>query len=202
MLPGKVIFDEQDIRRAVTRIAHEIVERNRGCDDLLFIGIHTRGVPLAKRIAACISEFEGKMIPVGAIDVTLHRDDLSSTEPVFPLRPTDIPPDFEERRIILVDDVLFTGRTIRAAMDALIDYGRPQSIQLVVLVDRGHRELPIRADYVGKNVPTSKHEKVIARLKEIDGSDEIILIKDANGKDEDVTVGGGLPKGGRREFKE
>ena len=201
-MPVKVIFDEQDIRRAVTRIAHEIVERNRGCDDLLFIGIHTRGVPLAKRIAACINEFERKMIPVGALDTTLHRDDLSSTESIIPLRPTDIPPDFEERRIVLVDDVLFTGRTIRAAMDALIDYGRPQFIQLVVLVDRGHRELPIRADYVGKNIPTAKNDKVIVHLKELDGSDEVLLIRVTNGKDEDVVGSSLLPKGVRRESKE
>ena len=201
-MPVKVILDEQDIRRAIIRIAHEIVERNRGCEDLLLIGIHTRGVPLAKRIAACINEFEGKMIPVGAIDTTLHRDDLSSTESTMPMRPTDIPPDFEERKIILVDDVLFTGRTVRAAMDALIEYGRPPSIQLVVLVDRGHRELPIRADYVGKNVPTAKQEKVIVRLKEFDGSDEVLLIREVNGKEEVAAGATPLPKGVRREFKE
>jgi pyrimidine operon attenuation protein/uracil phosphoribosyltransferase len=175
-MPEKILLDEQDIRRAVTRISHEIVERNRGCDDLLFIGVHTRGVPLAKRIAACIGGFERKESAVGALDITLHRDDLSSTESITPLRHTDIPPDFEEKRIILVDDVLYTGRTVRAAMDALIDFGRPQSIQLVVLVDRGHRELPIRADYVGKNIPTAENEKVLVRLKEIDGSDAVLLI--------------------------
>lgn len=172
----KVLLDEQDIRRAVTRISHEIVERNRGCEDLLFIGVHTRGVPLAKRIASFIGKLECKESTVGALDITLHRDDLSFHESVTPLRPTDIPPDFEEKRIILVDDVLYTGRTVRAAMDALIDFGRPQSIQLVVLVDRGHRELPIRADYVGKNIPTAAGEKVLVRLKEIDGSDAVLLV--------------------------
>ena len=181
-MPEKVLLDEQDIRRAVTRISHEIVERNRGCDDLLFIGVHTRGVPLAKRIAACIGGFERKESAVGALDITLHRDDLSSTESITPLRPTDIPPDFEEKRIILVDDVLYTGRTVRAAMDALIDFGRPQSIQLVVLVDRGHRELPIRADYVGKNIPTAENEKVLVRLKEIDGSDAVLLVTNGQEK--------------------
>jgi pyrimidine operon attenuation protein/uracil phosphoribosyltransferase len=179
-MPEKVLLDEQDIRRAITRISHEIVERNRGCDDLLFIGVHTRGVPLAKRIASCIGGFERKESAVGALDITLHRDDLSSNESITPLRPTDIPPDFEEKRIILVDDVLYTGRTIRAAMDALIDFGRPQSIQLVVLVDRGHRELPIRADYVGKNIPTGGNEKVLVRLKEIDGSDAVLLVTDGH----------------------
>jgi pyrimidine operon attenuation protein/uracil phosphoribosyltransferase len=179
-MPEKVLLDQQDIRRAITRISHEIVERNHGCDDLLFIGVHTRGVPLAKRIAACIGVFERKESAVGALDITLHRDDLSSNESITPLRPTDIPPDFEEKRIILVDDVLYTGRTIRAAMDALIDFGRPQSIQLVVLVDRGHRELPIRADYVGKNIPTGGNEKVLVRLKEIDGSDAVLLVTDGH----------------------
>ena len=200
-MPEKVLLDEQDIRRAVTRISHEIVERNRGCDDLLFIGVHTRGVPLAKRIAACIEGFERKGAAVGALDITLHRDDLSSTESITPLRPTDIPPDFEEKRIILVDDVLFTGRTIRAAMDALTDFGRPQSIQLVVLVDRGHRELPIRADYVGKNIPTADNEKVLVRLKEIDGSDAVLLITNGQvqGIERDSYL---LPKGVRREFSE
>ena len=181
-MPGKVILDEQDIRRAVTRIAHEIVERNHGSEGLIFIGIHTRGVPLAKRIAAAINEFESNGPVVGALDITLHRDDLTSQDEVQPLRHTDIPPDFEEKRIILVDDVLFTGRTVRAAMDALIDFGRPQSIQLVVLVDRGHRELPIRADYVGKNLPTATHEEVAVRLKEIDGVDEVSLVR--NGADQ------------------
>jgi len=183
-MPEKVLLDEQDIRRAVTRISHEIVERNRGTDDLLFIGVHTRGVPLAKRIAACIGGFERTESAVGALDITLHRDDLSSTESVAPLRSTDIPPDFEDKRIILVDDVLYTGRTVRAAMDALIDFGRPQSIQLVVLVDRGHRELPIRADYVGKNIPTSADDKVLVRLKEIDGSDAVLLVTNGQGKND------------------
>jgi pyrimidine operon attenuation protein/uracil phosphoribosyltransferase len=174
-MPDRIILDAQDIRRAIVRIAHEIVERNHGSDGLVFIGIHTRGVPLAKRIAAAINEFESNGLAVGALDITLHRDDLTSHDEVQPLRHTDIPPDFEEKRIILVDDVLFTGRTIRAAMDAIIDFGRPKSIQLVVLIDRGHRELPIRADYVGKNLPTATHEEVTVRLKEIDGVDEVVL---------------------------
>ena len=176
-MPDKVILDDQDIRRAIVRIAHEIVERNHGSDGLVFIGIHTRGVPLAKRIVAAISEFESTSPSVGALDITLHRDDITSRDENPTLRYTDIPADFEEKRIILVDDVLFTGRTIRAAMDTLIDFGRPKSIQLVVLIDRGHRELPIRADYVGKNLPTATHEDVAVRLKEIDGVDEVVLVK-------------------------
>ena len=176
-MPGKVILDEQDIRRAVTRIAHEIVERNHGSEGLIFIGIHTRGVPLAKRIAAAINELEKGGPAVGALDITLHRDDITHEDKEPALRHTDIPPDFEEKRIILVDDVLYTGRTVRAAMDALIDFGRPQSIQLVVLIDRGHRELPIRADYVGKNLPTATHEEVAVRLQEIDGVDEVALVR-------------------------
>ncbi len=179
-MPDKVILDEQDIRRALTRIAHEIVERNHGSQDLVFIGIHTRGVPLARRLAAAINEFEPSDITVGALDITLHRDDITFGDEVPSLRYTDIPPDFEEKRVILVDDVLYTGRTIRAAMDALIDFGRPNSIQLVVLIDRGHRELPIRADYVGKNLPTATHDEVVVRLKETDGMDEVALVR--NGK--------------------
>ncbi|MEA1958695.1 MAG: bifunctional pyr operon transcriptional regulator/uracil phosphoribosyltransferase PyrR [Chloroflexota bacterium] len=196
-MPEKVLLDEQDIRRAITRIAHEIVERNRGCEELLLIGIHTRGVPLAKRIAACINDFECAGTNVGALDITLHRDDLSSTEAITPFRHTDIPPDFEEKRVILVDDVLYTGRTVRAAMDALTDFGRSQSIQLVVLVDRGHRELPIRADYVGKNIPTAAHEKVVVRLREIDGSDAVELIRNGDGREYDGAGGGPPPEGVR-----
>jgi len=173
----KVILDEEDIRRALTRIAHEIVERNHGCDGIIFIGVHTRGVPLAKRIAANIKELEQAEILVGALDITLHRDDLPSLGAQPFLRPTNIPADIEGKRIILVDDVLYTGRSIRAAMDALIDFGRPQSIQLAVLIDRGHRELPIRADYVGKNMLTATHEEVMVRLKEIDDRDEVAIIE-------------------------
>ena len=176
-MPEKVILDEEDIRRALTRIAHEIVERNHGCDGIIFVGMHTRGVPLARRIAAYIKEFERVEVPVGILDIGLYRDDLPSLGLQPFLRPTSIPTDVVGKRIILVDDVLYTGRSIRAAMDALIDFGRPQSIQLVVLIDRGHRELPIRADYVGKSMPTSIYEEVVVRLKEIDGRDEVAIIR-------------------------
>jgi pyrimidine operon attenuation protein/uracil phosphoribosyltransferase len=180
-MPDRVILNRADIHRAVTRIAHEIVERNHGCEALTIIGIHTRGVPLAKRIASSINEFEKADISVGKIDITLHRDDIDSSEAMPALRPTDIPSGLEEKRVVLVDDVLYTGRTIRAAMDALIDFGRPQAIQLVALIDRGHRELPIRADYVGKNLPTATHEEVRVRLEEVDGVDEVAIVKDGEG---------------------
>ena len=182
-MPDKVILNEADIRRAVTRIAHEIVERNHGCDGLTLIGIHTRGVPLAHRIADSINRFEEADIAVGKLDITLHRDDITSEETIPELRPIDIPPDLEEKRVVLVDDVLYTGRTVRAAMDALIDFGRPQSIQLVALIDRGHRELPIRADYVGKNLPTATHEEVLVRLSEVDGVDEVAIVINGEGKE-------------------
>lgn len=175
----KVVMSVDDIRRALTRIAHEIVERNHGCDDIVLIGIHTRGVPLAERIATYIGQFEQAEVPAGALDITLHRDDLPSLEKRPFLRPTNIPGDIETKRIILVDDVLYTGRTVRAAMDALIDFGRPQHIQLMVLVDRGHREIPIRPDYVGKNMPTSAYEQVVVRLRETDGQDEVAIVKGA-----------------------
>ena len=182
-MPDKVILNGADIRRAVTRIAHEIVERNHGCDGLTLIGIHTRGVPLANRIASSINEFEQADIPVGKIDITLHRDDIDSEEKVPALRPIDIPPNLEEKRVVLVDDVLYTGRTVRAAMDALIDFGRPQAIHLVALIDRGHRELPIRADYVGKNLPTATHEEVLVRIQEIDGVDEVAIVINGEGRE-------------------
>ncbi len=175
-MPEKVIMTEEEIRRALTRIAHEIVERNHGCDGLVFIGMHTRGVPLARRIAATIRGFEGVDIPVGSLDIGLYRDDLSYLELQPNLRPSDIPFDIAGKRVILVDDVLYTGRSTRAAMDALIDLGRPQYIQLAVLVDRGHRELPIRPDYVGKNLPTSKKEEVKVQLEEVDGKTEVAII--------------------------
>jgi len=176
-MPEKVILDEEEIRRALTRIAHEVVERNHGCDGIVFIGMHTRGVPLSRRIAASIKEFERSEIPIGVLDISLYRDDLNSLGVQPSLRPTNIPTDIAGKSVILVDDVLYTGRSIRAAMDALIDLGRPQSIQLAVLVDRGHRELPIRADYVGKNIPTSRYEEVVVRLQETDGRDEVAIIK-------------------------
>lgn len=176
-MPEKVILNREDIRRAITRIAHEIVERNHGCDGIVLIGVHTRGVPIANRIAANIHLFEQAEVLVGDLDISLHRDDLPSFEVQPVLRPTNIPTDIKGKRIILVDDVLYTGRSIRAAMDALIEFGRPQYIQLVVLVDRGHREIPIRADYVGKNMPTSRDEQVEVRLEEVDGTDEVVIVK-------------------------
>ena len=170
----KRILGPDQIKRALTRLAHELLERNGGAEAMVLVGVHTRGVPLAQRLAYWIKEFEGKSPPVGALDIGLYRDDLSSgSRPM--MRPTDIPVAIEGRPVVLVDDVLYTGRTIRAAMDALTDFGRPQQIQLSVLVDRGHRELPIRPDYVGKNIPTSLHEQVLVRLSEIDGNDEVVL---------------------------
>lgn len=176
-MPEKVILNREDIPRALTRIAHEIVERNHGCEGIVFVGMRTRGVPLARRIAAEIKGFEGVEIPVGALDINLYRDDISSLSWQPPVRPTIIPTDIAGKCVILVDDVLYTGRSIRAAMDALIDFGRPRSIQLAVLVDRGHRELPVRADYVGKNMPTSRDEDVEVRLKEVDGRDEVAILR-------------------------
>ena len=171
----KVILNAEDVRRALVRVAHEIVERNRGAKGILFVGIVTRGVPIAERLAGYIREFEDVQVPVGSLDIGLYRDDIAGG--VGPtLKKTDLPTDLTNNRIILVDDVLFTGRSIRAAMDALMDFGRPPQIQLAVLVDRGHRELPIRADYVGKNVPTSLEEEVQVRLKEVDGRDEVVII--------------------------
>lgn len=170
-----ILMDEDGIRRALTRIAHEIVEKNKGMEDLVLVGIRTRGVPLAERIAGEIERIEGVRPPVGILDITLYRDDLSllSYQPV--VRATQIPIDIQGKTIVLTDDVLFTGRTIRAALDALIDMGRPYIIQLAVLVDRGHRELPIRADYVGKNVPTSARESVSVKLRELDAVDQVML---------------------------
>ena len=170
------ILGAEEIRRALARISHEILERNGGVEGLALVGIQTRGVWLAKRIAAFIREFEGVDVPVGALDVGLYRDDLAARS--RPLMHTSIPSGVQGRRVVLVDDVLYTGRTIRAAMDALNDFGRPREIQLASLVDRGHRELPIRADYVGKNVPTSRDESVQVYMREIDGIDEITLLRE------------------------
>jgi pyrimidine operon attenuation protein/uracil phosphoribosyltransferase len=172
-----ILLNRTDIRRALTRIAHEIAERNQGTADLVLVGMRTRGVPLARRLARILAEVEGRPVPVGELDVTLYRDDL----PLRGLRPTlqqtDIPVDITGKVVVLVDDVLYTGRTVRAALDALMDFGRPRRVQLAVLIDRGHRELPIRADYVGKNVPTSRREEVQVRLEEVDGTDEVLLVK-------------------------
>jgi len=168
-------MDADRVSRSLTRIAHEILERNRGVEDLALVGIRARGVPIAERIARHLKEFSGIDVPTGALDITLYRDDLTrqkpSAQPV--IRRTEINFSIDDRVILLVDDVLFTGRTIRAAFDALIDFGRPKAIQLVALIDRGHRELPIRADYVGRNIPTSRAQSVQVRLQEIDGKDEV-----------------------------
>jgi len=171
----KLIMDSQAIRRALIRVAHEIVEKNKGIKDLVLVGIRTRGVPLAEYLAAEIAKIEGVKVPVGILDITLYRDDLStlSYQPV--VHGTHFPSNINGKTLVLVDDVLFTGRTVRAALDAIIDIGRPKSIQLAVLVDRGHRELPIRADYVGKNVPTSSQEIVSVQLESIDGSEQVVI---------------------------
>lgn len=168
------IMDEASIRRALTRIAHEILEKNKGVKDCEFIGIRTRGIYLARRIADRIRDIEGVEVPVMELDVTRYRDDLQDTRNAV-ADPSSIPLNVHNKIVILVDDVLYTGRTVRAAMDALIDQGRPRMIQLAVLVDRGHRELPIRADYVGKNVPSSRQEQIIVKLQEKDGSDQVII---------------------------
>jgi pyrimidine operon attenuation protein / uracil phosphoribosyltransferase len=169
------IVDADGLRRIITRIAHEIVERNKGVEDLVLVGIRRRGVPLAQRIAAKITEFEGRTPVLGSLDITLYRDDLSTVSHQPVVGPTDIPVDINGRVVVLVDDVLYTGRTIRAAMDALIDFGRPRSVQLAVVIDRGHRELPIRADFVGKNVPTSKREVIGVKLQDLDGVDSVVI---------------------------
>jgi len=170
-----VVMDQDRMNRTLTRIAHEILERNRGDEGLALVGIRTRGVPLARRLAATIRSINQLEVPTGALDITLYRDDLMrhaiGVQPV--VRSTDIPFSIDDKRILLVDDVLYTGRTIRAALDALIEFGRPKAIQLIVLVDRGHRELPIKADYVGKNLPTSDSQSVQVHLLEIDGRDEV-----------------------------
>jgi pyrimidine operon attenuation protein/uracil phosphoribosyltransferase len=178
-----VLMDGERMSRTLTRIAHEIVERNRGVGDIALVGVRTRGVPMAKRLAVILREVTGHEVATGALDITLYRDDLMKAvvgpQPI--VRRTEIPFSIDGRHIVLVDDVLYTGRTIRAALDALIDFGRPSTIQLVVMVDRGHRELPIKADYVGKNVPTSRRESVQVRLAEIDGVDEVLLDQSEGG---------------------
>ncbi len=172
-----VVMDADRMARALTRIAHEITERNRISDKLVLVGIRTRGAPIAQRIAKELQNILGEPVPTGALDITLYRDDLMR-QPVGPqplVRRTEIPFSIDDKRILLVDDVLYTGRTTRAALDALIDFGRPRDIQLIVLIDRGHRELPIRADYVGKNFPTSTNQSIQVHLSEIDGLDEVVL---------------------------
>lgn len=180
------ILDQEGIRRSLTRIAHEIIERNKGTDNLALIGIRRRGVPLAERLAARIKEIEGRLVPVGILDITLYRDDLTTLAHQPLVRSTEISFPVSGKKIVLVDDVIYTGRTIRAALDAIIDLGRPKVIQLATLVDRGHRELPIRADYIGKNVPTSRKESILVLLQEIDQEDSVIIYEPA-GKTEKPT---------------
>jgi pyrimidine operon attenuation protein/uracil phosphoribosyltransferase len=168
------VLEPDEIRRALTRVAHEIVEGNRGTDDLILVGIRTRGAPLADRLAGAIAEFEGVDVPSGALDVTLYRDDVALRRPRG-LESTTVPADLDGSVVVIVDDVLYTGRTIRAAFDAVLDLGRPRAIRLAVLVDRGHREFPIRADYVGKNLPTSSNEVVKVHVQEIDGEDAVLI---------------------------
>jgi pyrimidine operon attenuation protein/uracil phosphoribosyltransferase len=171
---------QEDIKRTLARIAHEIVEQNKTAEHLVLVGMRTRGVPLANRLAVLIEDFEGPKIPIGALDISLYRDDLSSTNHQPIVQHTDIPVSIDDKSIVLVDDVLYTGRSARAAMDALIDLGRPNLIQLAVLVDRGHREMPIRANYVGKNVPSSRHEEIQVQLVETDGIDEVAIVDTAD----------------------
>ncbi|MDD4859865.1 MAG: bifunctional pyr operon transcriptional regulator/uracil phosphoribosyltransferase PyrR [Dehalococcoidales bacterium] len=174
-MTDKILMTAEDIRRTLARISHEIIERNNVLDNLLLVGIHTRGVPLAKRLAENITHFEQVKLLTGSLDFTRYRDDLNRCGKLVVKR-TDIPASVDGKSIVLVDDVLYTGRSIRAAMDALIDLGRPQSIQLAVLIDRGHREMPIRADYVGKNIPSARHEEIQVRLVEVDGRDEVAIV--------------------------
>jgi pyrimidine operon attenuation protein/uracil phosphoribosyltransferase len=173
----RVVLDAQGVDRAVTRMAHEILERNKGVEDLVLIGIRSRGVHLAERLRAKIESIEGVSVPMGIIDITLYRDDLSRSRQQPQVKGTRVDFPIDDKRVVLVDDVLFTGRTVRAALDALVDLGRPKNVQLCVLVDRGHRELPIRADYVGKNLPTALDEEVQVRLTESDGRDEVVLVR-------------------------
>ncbi|MFH1837240.1 MAG: bifunctional pyr operon transcriptional regulator/uracil phosphoribosyltransferase PyrR [Candidatus Omnitrophota bacterium] len=170
------ILDDAGIKRTLMRMAHEIIEKNQGAGSLVIIGIKTRGAYLAERIAANIKEIEGTEVPVGAIDITLYRDDLTKVAEQPVIHSTEIDFDIDKQKVILVDDVLFSGRTVRCALDELIDFGRPEVIQLAVLVDRGHRELPIRPDFVGKNIPTSKKESVEVKLRETDDTEEVVVV--------------------------
>ena len=182
-MPEKILMSPEDIERALVRIAHEILEKNKGAAHIVLVGMQTRGVPLAKRLAATIQDLEGTAIPVGSLDISLYRDDLSSLSLKPLVHRTDVPTDITSKHAVLVDDVFYTGRSIRAAMDAVMDLGRPDSIQLAVLIDRGHRELPIRADYVGKNIPTSRNEEIKVYVKEVDGEDKVTVITPSKGGD-------------------
>jgi len=175
---GAVVMDSDEIRRAVTRIAHEIIERNKGAENLAIIGIQSRGVPIAQRLGHIIEQIEGVAVPIGSLNIALYRDDFATRQ--VKIGKTDIPFNVKDKRVVLVDEVLFTGRTIRSALDAIMDIGRPGLIQLAVLIDRGHRELPVRADYVGKNLPTARKENVIVHLSETDGEDSVVISKAAD----------------------
>lgn len=175
MLEKARLMDEKAIGRAITRISHEIIEKNKGVEDIVLVGIKTRGVPIASRIAKKIEQIEGTKVNIGEIDITLYRDDLKRVDIDPVINGSNIDCDINDKTVILVDDVLYTGRTVRAALDAIMDVGRPKCIQLAVIVDRGHRELPVRADYVGKNVPTSKNEIISVNLVEIDGEDSVTI---------------------------
>ncbi len=178
----KGLMSGQDMGRALVRIAHEILERNKGAQNLVLVGMQTRGVPLAQRLALTIKQLEDLEVPVGSLDISLYRDDLSSLQLKPVVQRTEVPTDVTGKHIVLVDDVFYTGRSIRAAMDAIMDLGRPQSIQLAVLVDRGHRELPIRADYVGKNIPTASNEEVSVYVAEVDGKDKVTIVSPSEGE--------------------
>ncbi|MBU1912165.1 MAG: bifunctional pyr operon transcriptional regulator/uracil phosphoribosyltransferase PyrR [Candidatus Omnitrophica bacterium] len=188
-MPLKQVFTKEEIERAITRISHEIIENNKGVKGLAIVGIRTRGYVLAERIAKVISNLYGTKLDVGALDITFYRDDLSLVAEQPVIHNTEIDFDIENKNIVLVDDVLYTGRTIRCALDALIDFGRPRTIQLAVLVDRGHRELPIRADYVGKNLPTSQKELVQVKFQEIDNEDSVTIEETGDDKEKDSKMG-------------
>ncbi len=186
------VMTSQDIGRSLARIAHEIIERNRTADNLVLVGLHTRGAPLAERLAEIIGRISECKIPVGPLDISQYRDDINGKLKASGIGSTEIPVEIDGKAVVLVDDVLYTGRSIRAAMDALIDSGRPRSIQLAVLVDRGHRELPIRADYVGKNIPSARHEEIKVRLLETDGVDEVVIKRNSRGAGEFKKAESGL----------
>jgi pyrimidine operon attenuation protein / uracil phosphoribosyltransferase len=183
-MPEKILLNSSDIERVLVRIAHEIVEHNKGAKNIAFVGIKTRGVPLAQRLAKIIQGMEQVEIPVGSLDITLYRDDVSSLGFKHVVQQTYVPFDITNKQVILVDDVFYTGRSIRAALDALIDLGRPETIQLAVLIDRGHRELPIRADFVGKNIPTARNEEIKVYVSEVDAVDKVAVMKQEGGKHE------------------